>query len=97
MKIGDRVKMSDRNLGNGIYAYAGMEGVVTDIYDDGAFSLDCGNCILVVPMNTAFKQPKNGVWIWLNGRHIFHRRIDTKPCKNPKKWFQWFIPQKLMQ
>lgn len=100
MKIGDKVKMSERNqnhLGNGVDAYAGMEGIVTDIHDDGAFCLNCGNCILVVPMNNAFKQPQKGVWIWLNGEHIFHKRIDTKPTRSSKKWFQWFIPQNLMQ
>jgi len=88
MKIGDKVKMSERNpnhLENGVDAYAGMEGIVTDIYDDGAFSLNCGNSILVVPMNNAFKQQKKGVWIWLNGKHIFHKRIDTKPERSPKK------------
>ena len=39
MKIGDKVKMSERNpnhLGNGVDAYAGMEDMVTDIYNDGA-------------------------------------------------------------
>ena len=88
MKLGDKVKMSERNpnhLGNDVDAYAGMEGVVTDISEDGAFVLNCGNCILVVPMNDAFKKPKKGVWIWLNGEHIFHKRIDIKP----KKWYQF--------
>jgi len=99
MKTGDKIKMSGNNLnhlGNDVCAYAGMEGVVTHIYDDGAFILDCGTSILVVPMNDAFKQPKEGVWVWLNGEHIFHKRINTKPTRSPKKWFQWFqwfVPQ----
>lgn len=100
MKIGDTVKMSNKNpnhLGNGVDAYAGMKGIVTDIYDDGAFALNCGNCILVVPMNNAFKEAKKGVWVWLNGEHLFHKRIDTKAERNPKKWFKWFIPQILIQ
>ena len=100
MKIGDKVRMSERNpnhLGYGVDAYAGMEGVVTDIYDNGSFVLNCENCILVVPMNDAFKNPKEGVWVWLNGKHIFHKRIETRPIRNPKKWFQWFIPQNLMR
>ena len=76
MKIGDKVKMSRSNpnhLGYGICAYAGMEGIVTDIYDDGAFSLDCGKNTLTVPMDKAY----DGLWIWLNGEHVFHKRIET--------------------
>lgn len=52
MKKGDKVKMSERtpnHLNNGVSAYAGMEGIVVDIYDDGAFVLNCGSSILVVP------------------------------------------------
>jgi hypothetical protein len=97
MKVGDNVVMSYQNqnhIGNGVCAYAGMSGVVTDVYDDGAFSLNCGNCILVVPMNNAYKQPLKGVWIYLNGEHIFHKRINT--ATSSKKWFHWFIPQSLM-
>jgi hypothetical protein len=100
MKIGDKVKMSNRNLnhlGNGTDAYAGMQGVVSDIYDDGSFMLDCGNYTITVPMNTAFHIKKSGYWIWLNGKHIFHKCIDVKPTRSPKKWFQWFIPQNLMR
>lgn len=91
MKIGDKVKMSKRNtnhLGRGVDAYAGMEGVVTDVYDDGAFVLNCGSSILIVSMNYAFKKPKKGVWVYLNGEHIFHKR---KAKRNPKKWFQWLF------
>jgi hypothetical protein len=100
MKIGDKVRMSESNsnhLGYGVDAYAGMEGIVTDIYDDGAFALNCSTSILVVPMNNAFKQPKKGVWVWLNGNHIFHKRINAKITRNPKKWFQWFIPKNLIK
>jgi hypothetical protein len=82
MKIGDKVKMSDKNpnhLGYGVDAYAGMEGIVTEIYNDGAFVLKCETSILVVPMSNTFNKPKKGVWIWLNGEHIFHKRIETKP------------------
>lgn len=89
MRIGDKVRMSEHNpnhLGNGVSAYAGMEGVVSDIYDDGAFVLDCGSSILVVQMNDSWKQPKKGVWIWLNGEHIFHQRINTKPIQTFKRW-----------
>lgn len=93
MEVGDKVKMSERNpnhLGYGVDAYSGMEGVVTDIYEDGAFALDCGSSILVVPMNNLFKKPKKGVWIWLNGEHIFHKRIDNKPKTSLKKLLKWF-------
>jgi hypothetical protein len=74
-----------------------MEGIVTDICDDGAFILNCKTSILVVPMNNAFKRPEKGVWIWLNGEHIFHKRINSKMTRSPKKWFQWFIPDCLLK
>lgn len=99
MKIGDKVKMSERNpnhLGNGVDAYAGMEGLVTDVYDNGEFVLNCGSSILVVPMYNARKQPKKGVWIWLNGEHIFHKRIDTKPTRNPKNGFNGLYHKNLI-
>jgi hypothetical protein len=97
MKVGDLVKMSDRNpnhLRNGVCAYAGMEGIVTDIWEDGAFSIDCATSILVVPMRDSFKQPIKGVWIHLNGKLIFHERVHVKSTSNPKKWYRclldWF-------
>jgi hypothetical protein len=96
MKIGDKVKMSYNNsnhLGNDVCAYAGMEGLVTDIYDDGSFVLNCDRSILVVPMNNAFNKPE-GVWIFLNGEHIFHKN-NTKTgdkvrmsIRSSKKWYQ---------
>lgn len=91
MKKGDKVKMSKRNpnhLGFGVDAYADMEGIVSDIYEDGAFALDCGSSILIVTMNDNFKKPLKGVWIWLNGEEVFHKRI--KPNKSPKKWVRTF-------
>ena len=88
MEIGDKVCMSDRNknhLGNGVDAYARMEGVVTDIWDDNGFALDCGTSVLVVPLN---RWP--GVWIWLNNELIYHRRIKASIPKSNKKWYHWF-------
>lgn len=93
MTIGDKIKMSDKNsnhLNNDVCAYAGMEGVVTEVYNDGSFVLNCGNCILVVPMWDAFKQPKEGVWIWLNGHHVFHKRIDNQTTRNRSKLRRFF-------
>jgi hypothetical protein len=81
MKIGDKVKMSDKNpnhLGNGVDAYAGMEGIVENIYDDGAFVLNCGSSILVVPMRDAYKNWKKGCWIYLNGELLFHKSVKPK-------------------
>jgi hypothetical protein len=78
MKIGDIIRISERNpnhLNNDIDAYSGMEGIVTNIYNDGAFVLNCNDSILVVPMNNAFKQSKKGIWIWLNNKHIFHKKL----------------------
>lgn len=82
MKIGDIVKMSDRNtnhLGNDVCAYAGMKGIVTYISDDGAFCLDCGTSTLVVPMNNAYKQKIKGIWIWVNDNLIFYKPIIQTP------------------
>ena len=100
MKTGDIVTMSNRNtnhLGYGKSAYSGMKGEVKDIWEDGAFSIFTGNSWLIVPMRNAFKRPIGGVWIWLNGEEIFHKRIDTKPTTSPKKWYQWFIPKEYLQ
>jgi hypothetical protein len=94
MKKGDKVRMSERNqnpFGNGVSAYAGMEGIVTDVYEDGGFTLDCGTSILVVPMRDAFKQPKKGVWIHLNGELIFHKRKKEKGVKPPFKKLLDFV------
>ena len=81
MKIGDKVKMSDKNpnhLGNGVDAYAGMKGIVENIYDDGAFCLNCGSSILVVPMRDAWKRWKSGCWIYLNDELVFYKSIKPK-------------------
>jgi hypothetical protein len=94
MKIGDKVKMSEYNrnhLGNDVCAYAGMEGVVKDINEDGSFTLDCGNSILVVPMRNAFKQPIKGVWIYINRNHVFHKRIKTKEVIVKKNRLIYFL------
>jgi hypothetical protein len=94
MKIGDKAKMSEYNrnhLDNDVCAYAGMEGTVKDINEDGSFILDCGNSILVVPMRNAFKQPKKGIWIYLNGNHIFHKRIKTKEIIVKKNGLIYFL------
>jgi len=87
MKTGDTVIISDRNrnhLDNGTCAYSGMKGVVTHLYEDGAFALNCGSSVLVVPMNNADKSPKKGIWIYLNGVLIFHERKYTNAYFNGK-------------
>ena len=73
MKTGDRVKMSNRNQN----AYDGMEGQVTDIFQDGGFVLNCGTSILVVPMRNYWQRLK-GVWIYLNNELVYHKRIKSK-------------------
>lgn len=81
MKIGDKVKMSDKNpnhLGNDVDAYTGMEGIVENLYEDGAFVLNCGSSILVVPMRDAWKNWKSGVWIYLNDELVFHKSVKPK-------------------
>ncbi len=79
MKIGDTVKMSKKNrnhLGYNVSAYAGMTGVVTAVWEDNAFVLDCGTSILVVPMQNAWKHYIDGVWVYLN-----NVLIQIKPNK----------------
>lgn len=96
MKIGDKVIISDRNpnhLGYGVSAYAGMEGIVSDIYDDNGFCLECNSSVLIVPMRNAYKQLKEGIWIWLNGELVFYKSKKTNVQKMPlnevvKNWFQ---------
>ena len=95
MKIGDNVKMSEKNpnhLGSSIDPYAGYEGKVVQLWEDGSFCISKGGSELVVPMNMSNKKPKKGIWIYLNGKHIFHLRIDKKPA-NIKRLYQWFVPE----
>jgi hypothetical protein len=68
MKKGDKVKMSYKNQ----TAYDGMEGLVTDIFPDNGFALDCGGSILVVPMRNYWERLK-GVWIYLNDELVYHK------------------------
>jgi hypothetical protein len=68
MKKGDKVKMSYKNQN----AYDGMEGLVTDIFADNGFALDCRGSILVVPMRNYWERLK-GVWIYLNDELVYHK------------------------
>jgi hypothetical protein len=68
MKKGDKVKMSYKNQN----AYDGMEGLVTDIFQDNSFALDCGTSILVVPMRNYWRRLE-GVWIYLNNELIYYK------------------------
>jgi len=83
IKVGDNVKMSDRNynhLGNDVCAYSGMEGIVDYVGDDNSFSIFTGNSILVVPL-VIYGKPI-GVWIWLNGELIYLKGIKQKQFNN---------------
>jgi translation initiation factor IF-1 len=73
MEKGDKVKMSNKNQN----AYDGMEGTVTDVFEDNSFALNCGNSTLVVPMRNYFGKIK-GVWIYLNDKLIYHKRKSDK-------------------
>ena len=79
MKKGDIVEMTEH--GHSVYkvsAYAGMKGVVTDIWEDGAFSIETETSVLVVPANDAFKNEKKYIIIILNGVKIKHRFTHPK-------------------
>ena len=94
MKLGDIVEMSTKNpnhLDYGICAHAGMKGEVKDIWEDGSFSIFTGNSWLIVPMNNGFNEPIKGVWILLNGEHIFHKRIKIKSEENNENFIKKFI------
>lgn len=100
MKVGDTVVISNKNknhLGNDVCAYAGMKGIVTDVWDDNSFCLNCQTSILVVPMRNAFKEKRKGVWVELNGTLVFHKSKDAIPKSSPKKWFNWFVPKEILQ
>ena len=77
---GDRVKMSEKNQN----AYDGTEGIVTDVFQDGGFALDCGTSVLVVPMRNYWGRLK-GVWLYLNDKLIYH---ESKPEKVKVQWFK---------
>jgi hypothetical protein len=53
-----------------------MKGIVTDVWEDNAFCINCGTSILVVPM-VIYGVPKT-YWIWLNGKLIKHDGIKQK-------------------
>jgi len=79
MKKGDKVKMSEKNpnhLGFGQCAYAGMEGVVSEVHDDG-FCLETDSSCLVVPLSK-----RKGIWIYLNGEHVFFTNKKRKSFIN---------------
>lgn len=94
MKIGDTVKISSKNKDAYGYksAYVECEGKVKDVGEDGSFILDLGNRTLIVPMQDNGRKPKKGVWVYLNGKLIFHKR-KNKPLSCPKKWYMWFVPR----
>jgi hypothetical protein len=77
MKKGDKVKMSNKNH----TAYDNMEGIVTDVYEDNGFVIDCTTSTLVVPMRNYWGRLK-GVWIYLNDKLIYHKSKSDKI-----KWF----------
>ena len=84
MKTGDKVRMSDRNknhLGYGVCAYSGMQGVVEKVWEDGSFSLNCGNSTLAVPMLSRSTNRTEGIWIWLNEELIFYNPINLNAVK----------------
>ena len=85
MKIGDKVKISDKNpnhLGRDVSAYADMEGIVTDLWEDGSFAIKTPSSVLVVPLHN-----KDGIWIYLNDMLIFHKK--NKKSKNWLDIFKW--------
>lgn len=64
MKTGDIAKYSDRNkdpLGRDVSAYAGMEGTIDEMWDDGSFYINCGTCGLTVSMTGHFGRKKGCV------------------------------------
>lgn len=98
MKVGDKVTMSEKNLdnwGKEVCPYAGMTGIVQDLWEDGGFSLNCKTSTLVVPMQGAYGKIK-GVWIYLNDEHVYHHRVNVPIVKvvstTKKKWYQYFLP-----
>lgn len=57
MKIsnGDKVMISDKNpnhLGHGVTAYAGWRGKVTELSNDGMFTMDMGDRYLIITRTT---------------------------------------------
>jgi hypothetical protein len=68
MNIGDIIIMSNRNTGYfswETFAYAGMKGIVENIWEDGSFCINCKTNILICPMKNSYKTNIDGYWIWL--------------------------------
>jgi len=71
LRIGDVVEMSTKNpnhLGYGVDAYAGMKGVVDEIFECGGFVLNCKDRILVVPT----KYGKIKKYLIVNGVEVLY-------------------------
>jgi len=70
IKNGDRVMVSERNpnhLGHGITAYAGWQGKVTELQDNGGFTLDCGDRSLVISKSKKLLlEDINGSWVLID-------------------------------
>ena len=80
MQKGDIVKMSEKNpnhLGYGQCAYAGMEGTVSEVWNDG-FCIETKSSSLIVPLSK-----RKGIWIYLNGEHVYFS--NKKKKENEKK------------
>ena len=76
IKVGDKVKMSDRNNApqGGVCAYSGYEGVIDNINEDGSFIIKGETSSLIVPMGNNTK----GLWLYLNEKLIFQKNKNYK-------------------
>ena len=76
MKLGDKIEWSSKNLNhlrNDTCAYAGMSGIVDEIFEDGGFVIKGAQGTLIVPSNDYRKKRRKFVWIVLNGECIKYR------------------------
>lgn len=65
LKVGDSVMLSLEDKS----AYAGFEGKVLDIFEDGGFSIHSGSSILILPRINVFGRRKY-YWIYVNGKLV---------------------------
>lgn len=78
ISIGDKVMVSDRNpnhLGYGVTAYAGWQGRVTHMFDNGGLQMDCGTRTLIISRTTKMLvEDISGSWV------LVKHKVGSQNC-----------------
>ena len=84
LKIGDEVVMLNNHSLYRESAYFGYTGKVTDIWEDGSFSISNGRSHLVCPMTCHYGK-KKGYKLIVNGERVFQPNLSLKNKREVRK------------